>query len=261
MTNQRHIYLERPDITERRTRIIAVRPLGATFALALEDNLHRAAGGGEPPDRGAVRIDDGDAWQVIRIEKVDGRTWLVLDAEGVDPPAVDTPVTVVVDAQFRTAKRRLHTLEHIAAATVLRQLSGVVIEKTAIDDDAHSATILAHTTTPITPGRMEEIDRAIRGAVLDARPVYFTKATSVETARKTYGSLFRVNERYAFSGKVRLVIIDGIDVNPCSGCHYDSSGVGPYRLTADLSRSGRLHISLEPTRDWTYWFGDRASAS
>jgi Ser-tRNA(Ala) deacylase AlaX len=258
--NQQHIYLDRPDITERSTRIIATRRQGITLAVAVEENLHRAAGGGEPADRGCVAVDGQASWPIVRIDKGDGKTWLVVEAPGQEPPAAGAPVLVSVDPAFRTAKRRLHTLEHITNATVLQHLPGLVITQTGIEDDARAAVISAIAPNPVREGDVEKIDREIRSIVLEGHVVRFARATSVDAARKAYGSLFRVNDRHSLSGKVRLVIIEGVDVNPCSGCHYDSSDVGPYRLTGvlDPSRPEHLRIRLESTETWQYWYGDRA---
>lgn len=256
--NQQHVYLDRPDIIEQGTRIIAARTKDASLAVAVQDNLHRAAGGGEPADRGHLVIDGGDPWQIMRVEKIDGKTWLMVDAAGDRLPAIGTPVAACVDPTFRTAKRRLHTLEHMTNAIALRHLPGLVFTQTGIDDDAKAAVIVGTAPNPIETNKVEEIDRVLRSTVLDARPVYFAKAASVDVARRTYGPLFRVNERYSLSGKVRLVIVDGVDVNPCSGCHYDSSDVGPYQLTCihDPARPERLHLRLESTKAWLYWHAD-----
>lgn len=261
--NQRHIYLERPDIIEQRTRVIAVRGDGDAVAVALEDNLHRAAGGGEPADRGSVNVEGREPWTVSSIEKVDGKTWLLVNIRNDNAPVAGMPVIASVDARFRTAKRRLHTLEHMTVAIALRKLPGLVVTNTHIEDDASAAVIVGDALEPIVPGQIEEIDSAVRSAVLSGGRVYFVKALSVENARQTYGSLFRLNERYNLSGKVRLVIIEGVDVNPCSGCHYDTTDVGSYSLTRihDATRPRHFHIRLESTKAWTYWYGDRVSTA
>ncbi|MEM1272728.1 MAG: hypothetical protein AAGF88_02865 [Pseudomonadota bacterium] len=73
----------------------------------------------------------------------------------------------------------------------------------------------------------------MRSEVLKGRSVHAAKAKSVEHAESEYGAFFRVSDRHAFRGRIRLICIDGLDVNPCSGLHHRTTDIGPYEVVPE----------------------------
>lgn len=255
MTAQNNIFYGEPDLTTISTQVIAARPHHHGVAVALEDNIARAAGGGEPRDIGRIA-----ETAIAEIEKKEGMTWIVFNG---DPSALwmGSTIEVDLDHEHRERRRRLHTAVHLAIRSACNHFGTFHVTEAEIAPDAFSASVTGNVKQLTSITDIALIDRSMRSEVLKARPVTFAKAKSIEHAEKTYGSAFRVSDRHAFRGKVRLVCIDGFDVNPCAGLHHLSSDIGPYEMIRDVKHAAdgvfRVRLSLSPT--WMYWFGDRAA--
>lgn len=229
---QRNLYMAQPGLLDGETRILAVRRVGDGMAVAVRENLHRPEGGGEPADRGSLALDGGDARPVRRVEKAEGRIWLHVGAQSADAlPSIGSRACVHVDAAYRDVKRRLHTLEHIAASIALRALPDFKIAATRIDADSKTAMIAGWMGRAATHDDLNEIDEGVQEVVWAERPVSSVCGLRLAEARKTYGRLFRLNDRDRPAGPARLVVIEDLDANPCSGCHFGTSDVGPYKMT------------------------------
>jgi Ser-tRNA(Ala) deacylase AlaX len=252
MYQQKNLFYTDTDLTTIRSQIIGVRPHTLGISVALEQNIARAAGGGEPRDAGEI------AGMPIRsIEKHDGMTWVAFE----DRPEnylVGRIVDISLDAEHRNRRRRLHTGVHMAIRCAYAHFSNIRIVEAEISEDATFAKVVGKVDRLVDQSDVAIVDRAMRSAVLKAHPVTAVNAKSIEHAEKSYGTLFRVSDRHAFKGKVRLVCIDGMDVNPCGGLHHPNSNIGPYEIKADLSnaKSGNFDIRLNLSPCWMYWYGD-----
>jgi len=257
--SQRHLYLTEPGLMAGDTRVLAVRPTPVGLAVAVADNLFRAASADEPADRGMVALPDGGEAPVSAVEKAEGRTWIVLDETLSRDIAPGTPVRTALDAGFRDRKRKLHTLVHAVLAEACRRIPGLVVDETTMTHDAGEAAIRAHAPGPIDEGTLAAVDQSVRALVLAARPVRFERVRSLDEAKARFGPLFRISGRHSLSGRLRVVVIEGHDANPCSGTHFETSDVGAYSMAPDLEATakGMLSLRLRLTAAWTYWYGDR----
>lgn len=249
---QHNIFYQEPDRTRTEARIVACRHHELGTALALDPNIVRASGGGEPRDIGHV-----GGHPIMDVEKRDGLTWLVV-ASSTDNFADGAEIQVEVDADHRSQRRRLHTGTHLLIRSTLNHLGTFIVEDAQIDDDAQRATVTGITSPTFSIEDATAIDKAMRSHVLSLRSVQAIRAKSVEAAQETCGSLFRFSGRHTLKGKVRVVVIEDIDANPCSGLHHSSSDIGPYELSHTLSEdgSGQVEFVLRLTPTWMYWFGD-----
>lgn len=252
MSDQKNLFYQFPDKTVITSKIIATRPHFFGTAIAIEDNIVRAAGGGEPRDVGEV---NGSAIQ--HVEKQEGKTWIAFDG---DPASYqpDTLVEIELDGDHRDQRRRLHTGVHLAIRSAYNHFDDIRITEAEIAEDASSAIIKGDVSRAIDKVDIAQIDMAMRSTVLKELPVTTSRAKSVDHAEEEHGHLFRVSDRHAFRGKVRLVCINGFDVNPCSGLHYSGSNIGPYEMNANLAHrsSGKFEVRLNLSPCWMYWLGD-----
>ncbi|WP_209349171.1 hypothetical protein [Pontixanthobacter sp. CEM42] len=255
MTIQQHIYNQDPDQITANTQLIAVNGDQGTLRIAVKENLMRASGGGEPRDRGMVSLAANDNWPVRDVVKMDGLTWMVLDQPSTVPQVGD-PLTIRIDGDHRERRRRLHTAVHLCLRSIYCQFAEVEVGLAEIDESAESAVIMASVDRDVVDPDIWEVDRRLRSYVLDNRAVEPVKAKSVEAAEEEYGDLLRISDRYAFKGRIRLIHIDGLDLNPCSGLHHRSSNIGPYSLRRMLAESKQIKLRLELRACWTYWYGD-----
>lgn len=252
MSNQRNLFYQFPDKTEITSKIIATRPHFFGTAIAAEENIVRAAGGGEPRDVGKV-----NGSPIQHVEKLEGKTWIAFDGD----PALYKPDAVVeieLDRDHRDQRRRLHTGVHLAIRSAYNHFNDIHVTEAEIAEDASSAIIKGDVSRAIDKGDITQIDMAMRSIVIKELPVTLSRAKSVDHAEEEHGHLFRVSDRHAFRGKVRLACINGFDVNPCGGLHHTDSNIGPYEMKSNLAGgpNGKFDIRLTLSPCWMYWYGD-----
>lgn len=254
--SQRHVYLADATTMEVDTTVLAVREHAHGQAVAVQDNVHRPAGGGEPADRGTLVLADGNSVSISRVEKSDGHTWLVVERGDTDI-ALGMPVIPRVDADYRNRKRQLHTLIHSTLAVAVLRLPGLSVEIADISIDGGNALVVGSWNEPVSTEHCQEIDKEVRRIVLQSRPVTVDKAKSLEHARQRFGSLFRLSARHQLSGRLRLIVIENLDANPCSGTHFDTTGVGPYEMIRQTRgyATNQFAVCLRLTNSWMYWYG------
>jgi Ser-tRNA(Ala) deacylase AlaX len=75
---------------------------------------------------------------------------------------------------------------------------------------------------------LNEIDRTVRENVAAAIPILITRANSIEEARARHPGIFRLDPSVRLTGKVRVVVIQNTDANPCNALHWHNSAIGSY---------------------------------
>jgi len=219
-----------------RATVIAAGPEGVT----LDRTVFYPTGGGQPGDTGVLRAADGTAWTVVDAVKGsspdDVRHLL---AEGVAPPAPGTEVEAEIDWQRRYRHMRMHTALHLVCAVVDAGITGAQVnaERSRIDLDWPNPDM---TKDEIT-ARLAEIvaaNRPVRSIwidddELDAR-LELVKSMSVAPPRGF--------------GRVRLLEVDGVDLQACGGTHVAATGeIGAVEI-AKIENKGkqnrRLHVVL-----------------
>jgi misacylated tRNA(Ala) deacylase len=196
-----------------RARVLSADERG----IVLDRTIFYPQGGGQQGDSGALLRDDGS-----RIVIADTRKGEAPDSV-VHVPAVDSPrpevgeeLALAIDWERRYALMRLHTALHVMSCVVVAPVTGGNIAP-----DALIGRGIATETVWISD---EE---------LDARPE-LVKTMSVQPPRG--------------SGRVRLLRIPGIDLQPCGGTHVRNIGeIGPIRvlkIKSEGRRNRRVEIGL-----------------
>ena len=169
-------------------------------------------GGGQAGDRGELVLADGRAIAVADTRKgeLPGDILHVLaNADDLAAFAVAAPVRARIDVARRRAHMRFHTATHLLCALIPHPVDGCSIT-------AEYARLDFHMTDPLDKALIEAgLDRLvaeahpvshrwITDAELDANPG-LVRSMSVQPPRG--------------SGRVRLLEIDGVDLQPCGGTH------------------------------------------
>ena len=169
-------------------------------------------GGGQAGDRGELVLADGRAIAVADSRKGEqpGDILHVLaNADELAAFAVGAPVRARIDVARRRAHMRFHTATHLLCALIPHPVDGCSIT-------AEYARLDFHMTDPLDKAVIEAgLDRLvaeahpvshrwITDAELDANPG-LVRSMSVQPPRG--------------SGRVRLLEIDGVDLQPCGGTH------------------------------------------
>jgi misacylated tRNA(Ala) deacylase len=221
-------------------RVLAVTEKGG---IILDRTVFYATGGGQPGDRGHLSLKDGRHIPIATAVWDDPAKTIVahvpaghvpadhVPADGAPPPAVGDVVTAVLDWQPRLLRMRTHTCLHLLSVALAYPVTGGsvgdgegrldfdmadTLEKDAVQERL-TALIAAHAMVS---------DRWITDAELDANPG-LVKTMSVQPPRG--------------SGRIRLVEIAGLDLQPCGGTHVRNTGeIGHVEITG-IEKKGRLN--------------------
>jgi misacylated tRNA(Ala) deacylase len=208
-------------------------------AIVLDRTVFYPTGGGQPGDTGTLAWAGGAARVVDTRKGEAGAIRHVLE-EGAELPAVGAAVTATIDWDRRYRHMRMHTAMHLLSTVVPHGVTGgsISVDRSRLDFDMQGSTV---DKTEVTT-RLQELVAAdrpvsstwITDAELDAQPD-LVKTLSVSPPRGV--------------GRVRLVKIEGLDLQPCGGTHLASTGeVGAVRISKVENKgrqNRRLHIVLD----------------
>ncbi|MFM2066539.1 MAG: hypothetical protein RLZZ584_1448 [Pseudomonadota bacterium] len=201
--------------------------------IELDRTVFYPQGGGQAGDAGTLRRADGTVLVIADTRKGAGPGAIVhqpapqADLSGW---AVGQTVEACIDWSRRQAHRRLHTTTHLLCALVPHPVDGCSITASyarldfhmtePLDKDALSAGIAAFVARAL-PVRHRWVDEA----ELDANPG-LVRSMSVSPPRG--------------QGRVRLVDIEGVDLQPCGGTHVaNTAEIGAVVVTKVEKKSAR----------------------
>lgn len=197
-------------------------------AVMLDRTVFYPLGGGQPGDSGSMTWNDRSATIVDTRYGDAGEILHVLEA-GAAPPAAGDMVTVTLDWDRRYRHMRMHTAMHLLGAVLKYGVTGgnISAEKSRLDFDMEDTVDKEATQAALdelVAGDHRVSCRWITDAELDAQPE-LVRTMSVQPPRG--------------KGKVRLLEIEGIDLQPCGGTHVRSSAeVGKVRV-GKVEKKGR----------------------
>jgi misacylated tRNA(Ala) deacylase len=183
-----------------------------------------ATGGGQPGDRGTLMRADGTTLRISTAVWEDAAKSVVVHvpAEGEALPNPGERVTLHLDWPLRLLRMRTHTGLHLLSVALPYPVTGGSVGDgegrldfdipDMIEKEEVQAKLDALLSTPAAVS-----DRWISDAELDANPG-LVKTMSVQPPRS--------------SGRVRLVEIAGLDLQPCGGTHVaNTSEIGRIEVT------------------------------
>jgi alanyl-tRNA synthetase len=247
-----NIFMAQPDNLSINTIIARWRDLpNGSHAVVLDENPFRPAGGGQPRDYGVI-LREGRVCPVEDVFKEAGETWIALPNGDM---AVGDTVTAKVDAARRLRLSQGHTLTHLAMASIRQHVPGYESKGADIDENGVGMELRFLSQEPVPRETIQAIDRHVRRLIAQSIPVRIERARSVAQAEATYPD-WRIDPDLNLSGKIRVVVIEGVDANPCSGSHVASSAqIGPYELVDHSANDGNFNrIRINKSDVWTYWF-------
>ena len=182
--------------------------------VRLDRSIFYPTGGGQPGDTGSLRWDGGEA-RIVDAVKADGADVLHVLAPDAPRPAVGTKLHTALDWDRRLLHMRMHTALHVMSAVIKGNVTGgqVGADKSRLDFN-----LLGE--VPAKEWVTEEINKLI---ALD-RPVTPQWITDEElTARPELVKTMSVRPPMG-AGRVRLLAIEGIDLQACGGTHVARTG-------------------------------------
>lgn len=223
--------LFREDAYLREAEVIveAVDPGG----IILDRTIFYPQGGGQPGDRGELILDDGSRLVVANtIYGADRRTIVHAAAEGSSLPAPGARVFARIDWDLRFKRMRAHTALHLLTAVLPYPVTGGAVgdAEGRLDFDSGEVALdkaeIADKLNALIGKDASVGMRWISDDELAANPG-LVKTMSVKPPTGT--------------GRVRLVEIEGIDLQPCGGTHVRrTSEIGQATVTG-IEKKGRLN--------------------
>jgi len=200
-------------------RVVSVDDDGIEF----DRTVFYATGGGQPGDVGVMRLQGGQDARIVdtRKSRESGRHFHVLE-EGAALPAVGDTVSLEIDWANRHKLMRMHTALHLLCSIVEGGVTGgqIGVAKSRLDFDLQDTAL-----------DKEAISAELNRLVEEDRPLSSTWITDEEMAAKPEMVRTMSVKPPSGAGKVRLMEIEGVDLQPCGGTHVARTGeIGPLRV-------------------------------
>ena len=208
-------------------RVTAVDDAG----IRLDRTVFYPLGGGQPGDSGEIVLDGGAALRIVDTRKGAADGEIVHVPQGpVEAGIIGSRVVARIDWERRHRLMRMHTCLHLLCSLIPAPVTGGSIRDGSgrLDFDLPESTLDKEDLTtrlnrlvaedhPVTPRWISEEE-------LDANPS-LVRTMSVAPPRGR--------------GTVRVLDIEGVDLQPCGGTHVASSGeIGRVRVTK-IEKKGR----------------------
>ena len=201
-------------------RVVAVTERG----VELDRTIFYPLGGGQPGDSGVLVRENGE--RIVIADTRKGETpgsVLHVPAAGASRPDPDESLLLEIDWARRYSLMRLHTALHLMSCVVVAPVSGgnIASDKARLDFDIDMTLLdaerITRETNALIASGVGTETVWITDQELEAQPD-LVKTMSVQPPRG--------------AGRVRLLKIPGIDLQPCGGTHVRNIGeIGGIRVT------------------------------
>ncbi len=217
-------------------RVVAVHERG----IELDRTIFYPLGGGQPGDTGVLVRSNGERVAIADTRKGEAPESVVhIPQPGAPRLEPGETVSLEIDWERRYALMRLHTALHVMSCVVLAPVTGGNLspDKGRLDFDIDMSLLeagkIASETNALISRAVATETVWITDAELDARPD-LVKTMSVQPPRGT--------------GRIRLLKIPGIDLQPCGGTHVrniaEIGAIEVVRIRNEGKRNKRVEIAL-----------------
>jgi len=221
------LFRDDPYLTSCEATVTAGGPDG----LRLDRTVFYPMGGGQPGDCGSLTLPDGSRLRVVDAVKGDSHEDVVHVLEdGATPPAPGAKVTAEIDWDRRHRHMRMHTCLHLLCAVVTGDVTGGQIgaDKGRLDFNL-----------PDTQLDKDAITAALNRLIAEDHPVQPRWISEDELAAQPELVRTMSVKPPSGGGRVRLLDIAGVDLQPCGGTHVRQTGeIGRVRV-GKIENKGR----------------------
>jgi misacylated tRNA(Ala) deacylase len=217
-------------------RVVAVHERG----IELDRTIFYPLGGGQPGDTGVMRRASGEPISIADARKGEGLDSVVhVPAPDGARPEVGESVALELDWNRRYALMRLHTALHVMSCVVVAPVTGgnIAPDRGRLDFDIDMSLLNAE--------HIERETNALIARAIDTETVWITDEEML--ARPELVKTMSVKPPVG-AGRVRLLKIPGIDLQPCGGTHVRNIGeigaIRVLRIRNEGKRNKRVEIGL-----------------
>ena len=237
MSNTGELFREDSYAKSCDAEVLEVNDLGG---IILDRTVFYPAGGGQPGDAGALKRADGTQIPIATTVYESDRSAIVhVPADGAAVPARGEKVQCVLDWERRYAHMRVHTALHLLCATLPYAVTGGSIGdgQGRLDFDIPDAGLDKEVLS-------EELNKLI-GQDL---PVVMSWITDEELEAQPDLVRTMAVKPPAGSGKVRMIAVGDVDLQPCGGTHvantHEIGSVQVSKIEKKGARNRRVRIKL-----------------
>ena len=193
-------------------------------SIVLDRTVFYARGGGQPGDTGRLVFADGSTIEIVDTTKGDSpEAILHVPAEGGATPAVGAGCQAELDWDRRYRLMRMHTAMHLLSAVLPYPVTGGQVGdgKGRLDFDIPEAGL-----------DKEALDVELQRLIAADHPVAEQWITDQEMAERPDLVKTMSVKPPSGLGQVRLIEIEGCDLQPCGGTHVARTGeIGRVTIT------------------------------
>lgn len=200
--------------------------------IRLSATVFYPTGGGQPGDHGVLRLDDGSEIEIVDTRKgVDLNDVVHIPAEGVALPAVGAKVTAELDWVRRHRLMRMHSAMHVLCSLIEGDVTGgnAGADKSRLDFNLAPENV---------PDKVE-LTEALNRLIAEDHVVRTRWITDEEMASNTDLVRTMSVKPPTGYGKVRLLEIEGVDLQPCGGTHVKSTAEIGAVVVAKIENKGK----------------------
>ncbi len=212
-------------------QVLAVNDRGG---IVLDRTVFYPTGGGQPGDSGALKLADGRDISIATTVKGgpnDGDNTIVhVPAEGSIAPVAGDRVTAEIDWERRHRHMRIHTCLHLLSAVLSYPVTGGQVGdgKGRLDFDIPEAGLDKDEITAELNRLIGEDHRVAAEWISDAELAAQPELVKTMSVQPPTGA-----------GQVRLIRVEGLDLQPCGGTHVARTGeIGAVTVTK-IEKKGR----------------------
>jgi len=200
--------------------------------LLLDRTVFYPQGGGQPGDAGWIVRNNAQEYPVSNTVYTSDRADIIHQIQGAEDFQAGETVLLKLDWDIRLRRMKIHTALHLLSVVLPYPVTGGAIGdgNGRLDFDIPDANLnkeqLTQDLNELINRNATVRDFYISEDELDANPG-LVKTMSVQPPRGT--------------GSIRLVEIDGLDLQPCGGTHVRSTGeIGPVVVT-NIEKKGKIN--------------------
>ncbi len=199
--------------------------------IRLDRTVFYPTGGGQPGDVGILRFEGGGTLRIVEARKgADHEDVVHVPEDGAALPAPGAKVTAEIDWERRHRMMRIHSCMHVLCSIIVGDVTGGQVGdgKGRLDFNL-----------PDTQLDKEAITAELNRIVSEDHPLTSRWITEDELAATPELVRTMSVKPPMGAGRVRLMEIEGVDLQPCGGTHVRRTGeIGRVRV-AKIENKGR----------------------
>jgi misacylated tRNA(Ala) deacylase len=192
--------------------------------IRLDRTVFYPMGGGQPGDSGELRLSSGRPIAIVDTVKGDGPDEVIHVPEpGSALPEPGAELVAEIDWNRRYRLMRMHTCLHLLCSIVPGAVTGGQVSdgRGRLDFDVPGSSL-----------DKEAITRRVNALIAEGRPVGPRWITDEELAAQPELVRTMSVKPPSGTGRVRLMEIAGVDLQPCGGTHVrNTAEIGPVAVT------------------------------